>query len=167
MSPMTSDMLCVGSGAATPACINTEHISRVAFTARWLDSRGSLNATTNCSHYNLSLSVHSSLDGTVFDEQPARVIHLAGSYLPPPPSPPPPPAPPCAPVANTSDCPPAWHCATCDLKRATPTDCMSCVAGYTFQRQGTDCSGPCLRPGESCTPNRRIIGEDLLVCAGA
>jgi hypothetical protein len=167
MGPMTSDMLCVGSGAATPACINTEHISRVAFTARWLDSRGSLNATTNCSHYNLSLSVHSSLDGTVFDEQPARVIHLAGSYLPPPPSPPPPPAPPCAPVANTSDCPPAWHCATCDLKRATPTDCMSCVAGYTFQRQGTDCSGPCLRPGESCTHNRRIIGEDLLVCAGA
>ena len=91
--------------------------------------------------------------------QPIAKNKTIGKGPPPPPGggrggpPPPPPltapAPPCTPVKNTTDCPPAWHCATCDLKRGTATDCMSCMAGYTFERQSTDCSGPCVRrPGQ-------------------
>ena len=149
MSDLLPQLACC-SGAATPACISTEHLSRLSLTAQWLDSRGSstYHNGSNCTHYNLSLSVHSSLDGTTFDDQPARVLNLVGTYRPPPPPPTPPPVP-CTPVANTTDCPRAWHCATCDLKRATPTDCMSCIGGYTFQRTGTDCSGLCLHPGGS------------------
>ena len=42
------------SGAATPACISTEHLSRLSLTAKWLDSRDG-NGSRACSHYNLSL----------------------------------------------------------------------------------------------------------------
>eukprot|EP01052_Picozoa_sp_SAG31_P035259 SAG31_NODE_4229_length_3440_cov_3.033224_6_plen_121_part_00 len=58
---------------STPGCVNTDHIHRAAFTARWI------GGGVNCTHYNISVAVHSSLDGKTFDEEPAAMMHLHGS----------------------------------------------------------------------------------------
>ena len=58
---------------STPGCINTEHIHRVAFTARWV------GGGAGCSHYNISLTVRTSLDGDTFDEEAAAVLGLHGA----------------------------------------------------------------------------------------
>ena len=58
---------------STPGCINTDHIHRVAFTARWV------GGGDGCSHYNVSLTISTSLDGNTFDEEPAAVLGLHGA----------------------------------------------------------------------------------------
>ena len=46
---------------------------QVAFTARWV------GGGDGCSHYNVSLTISTSLDGNTFDEEPAAVLGLHGA----------------------------------------------------------------------------------------
>eukprot|EP01043_Picozoa_sp_COSAG02_P016552 COSAG02_NODE_731_length_17977_cov_21.672838_14_plen_182_part_00 len=77
-----------------------------------------------------------------------HVFHetCAGAYPPPPPPVAPPP---CTPAKNTTSCDPRWNCQTCRVPTPgapdTPSDCLSCVAGYTLAQASTDCTGHCTK----------------------
>ena len=59
--------MCYDSPATVLCC------GQVAFTARWV------GGGDGCSHYNVSLTISTSLDGNTFDEEPAAVLGLHGA----------------------------------------------------------------------------------------
>jgi hypothetical protein len=141
-----------GSKAATPGCINTEHIHRVAFTVRWVGGPG-------CAHYNMSLALVTSLDGVTFDEEPAVVLSLAGTY-------PAPTASPCTPAKSSDNCTAAWNCASCRVGAALPADCLTCKPGYTFVVHSTDCTGDCVKGVPEQPPSAHERSTAAIATAG-
>ena len=64
--------------ARAPGCIDTEHIHKVAFTARFdIDIPETLAGTAQLG-YNLSVALYPSLDGSSFDSAPCTTLVMAG-----------------------------------------------------------------------------------------
>ena len=109
-----------------------------------LELQGALATTASARHRHAA----DDAAGAVLRHCETHVLHetCAGAYPPPPPPVPPPP---CTPAKNTTSCNPRWNCQTCRVPTPsapdTPSDCLSCAAGYTFAQASTDCTGHCTK----------------------